>query len=276
MQLSETEPRPASRPLCRDFFNRPTIEVARSLLGCWLWSETSDGLTGGVIVETEAYLAHGDPSCHAARGQTNRNRPMFGPWGLAYVHQIHRSVCLNAVTGPVGVPEAVLIRALQPTAGMALIRQRRSHRPHRQLCSGPGKLCQALGVTLAHNQTDLTAPPLWFTAEADWPAATPLSPDETARPKTARPDDTTERGLITDPQGPQHSNCPAPSSGQSARRRQEQTNSTAGAIGSLSPVQRSDDKLVIVTTTRIGLHPDRGADLPLRFYIADNPHISKP
>jgi DNA-3-methyladenine glycosylase len=144
--------------LQRGFYERPTIEVARGLLGKVL----VHGETAGIIVETEAYLGGDDLASHSARGVTNRTRVIFGPPGHAYVYLIYGMYeCLNIVAEPVGQPGCVLVRALQPVAGIEIMRQRRpAARKLEDLASGPGKLTLALGITRAHNGADITRGPL--------------------------------------------------------------------------------------------------------------------
>jgi DNA-3-methyladenine glycosylase len=135
----------------RSFYDRPVLEVARDLVGCIV----QHGECAGVIVETEAYH-HSEPACHAFVGLTPRTATLFGPPGRAYVYRsygIH--ALLNAVCEPEGVGAAVLIRALEPLEGIELMRQRRGLEPLRALCSGPGKLTEALGIGLHDNGTDL-------------------------------------------------------------------------------------------------------------------------
>ncbi|MEJ7613226.1 MAG: DNA-3-methyladenine glycosylase [Candidatus Fervidibacter sacchari] len=141
--------------LQREFYNRDPITVAKELLGKVLVRETPEGITAGVIVETEAYLAQGDPANHAFRGMTSRNKSMFGPPGLAYVYRIHQVCCLNAVTEPEGVPSAVLIRALMPIEGLELMRERLG-RFDLFPATGPGKLCKAMAIDLSLDGWDLT------------------------------------------------------------------------------------------------------------------------
>jgi DNA-3-methyladenine glycosylase len=140
--------------LPRSFYARPTIEVARDLLGKIL----VHGETAGRIVETEAYLGGDDLAAHSARGITKRTRVIFGPPGHAYVYFIYgMHECLNLVAEPDGTPGCVLIRALEPVAGIDLMRERRP-KAHsvRALASGPGRLTLAMGITRAQNGADVT------------------------------------------------------------------------------------------------------------------------
>ena len=141
--------------LTRSFFDRSVHEVAPELIGATLLV----GGVGGTIVEVEAYH-HTDPAAHSFGGRTERNAIMFGPPGFAYVYRsygIHW--CVNFVCEPEGSASAVLIRAIEPLAGLAKMRRRRGTRDVRLLCAGPGRLCEALGITHAHNGLALDAPP---------------------------------------------------------------------------------------------------------------------
>jgi DNA-3-methyladenine glycosylase len=146
---------PLGKRLTREFFGRSVHEVAPDLLGATLLFQG----VGGQIVEVEAYH-HTDPAAHSFRGPTPRNRVMFGPPGFAYVYRsygIHW--CVNFVCEEEGSASAVLIRALEPTHGIATMRRRRGLQDARALCSGPGKLTEALGITNAHNGLPLDAAP---------------------------------------------------------------------------------------------------------------------
>ena len=140
--------------LARSFYQRPAADVARDLLGKWI----VHGETAGKIVEVEAYLGEDDAAAHSAAGLTPRTRVIFGPPGHAYVYLSYgMHECLNIVAEPPGVAGCVLIRALEPMAGLDAMRARRSAaRSDRDLTSGPGKLTQALGITRAHYGADLT------------------------------------------------------------------------------------------------------------------------
>jgi DNA-3-methyladenine glycosylase len=162
-------PRPAAqklgRPLTRAFFARSVHEVAPDLIGATL---LVDGV-GGIIVEVEAYH-HTDPAAHSFRGPTARNKVMFGPPGFTYVYRsygIHW--CVNFVCEKEGSASAVLIRALQPTHGVPTMRRRRGLHDERLLCSGPGKLTEALGITDALNGRPLDVAPFALHAGANKP-----------------------------------------------------------------------------------------------------------
>ena len=140
------------------FYGRPVVEVARDLVGCTV----AHGGASGVIVETEAYH-ESEPACHAYVGRTDRTHVLFGPPGIAYVYRsygIH--ALLNAVCEPEGVGAAVLIRALEPLSGLERMRERRGLVRPEDLGSGPGKLTQALGISLEDNATDLARGPIRF------------------------------------------------------------------------------------------------------------------
>jgi DNA-3-methyladenine glycosylase len=148
-------------------YERPVVEVARALLGCVL----RHGATAGVIVETEAYH-QSEPACHAFVGVTARTRTLFGPPGRAYVYRsygIH--ACFNVVCEPEGVGAAVLIRALEPLEGSDLMRARRGSD---DLCSGPGKLTQALAIGLEHDGCELADGPITLEPPPGWTAVEPL------------------------------------------------------------------------------------------------------
>jgi len=139
-----------------EFYARDVREVARDLLG----AVVRHGECAGLIVETEAYHET-EPACHAFVGLTARTSTLFGPPGYAYVYRSYGvHALLNAVSEPEGVGAAVLIRALEPLEGIELMRERRRLEPLAELCSGPGKLTQALGVELSHNGCDLLAGPV--------------------------------------------------------------------------------------------------------------------
>jgi DNA-3-methyladenine glycosylase len=149
--------------LARDFFARSVHEVAPELVGCTL---LVDGV-GGRIVEVEAYDAD-DPASHGYRGLTARNGAMFGPPGHAYVYRSYGvHWCLNLVCGPEGRAEAVLVRALEATNGLDVMRARRGLDAERLLCAGPGRLCQALGVGGEHDGLPLDRPPFELTAAGE-------------------------------------------------------------------------------------------------------------
>ena len=151
------------RRLNRQFFTQPTLDVARSLIGCVLVHVTRAGKMSGTIVETEAYIGEDDPACHASSGLTKRNKLMYGTPGYAYIYLnygIHH--LLNVVTEPRGVPAAVLIRALVPLEGIPEMQRRRQRARNsrtrlaeHELCRGPGNLTRALGIDLRQNGLNL-------------------------------------------------------------------------------------------------------------------------
>ena len=153
----------------RAFYDRPTLDVARDLLGLVLVHNRRGVRTSGVIVEVEAYIGEPDPACHAALGPTRRNQPLYGAPGHAYVYLNYGIHCLvNVVTEAHGSPAAVLIRALDPLDGIAVMRRRRARAvkgrralpdikalPQHEICRGPGNLTMAMGITLGENTLDL-------------------------------------------------------------------------------------------------------------------------
>lgn len=154
-------PRCAQNCLPPDTWQLSTVELARRLLGCVLCHDSPQGSCAGLIVETEAYLSQGDPGCMAARSHTPRNDPMFGPPGMAFVYLTYgMHHIFNAVAAPEGVPEAVLVRALEPLEGLELMAARRGTDDPKRLCKGPACVCQALGVDRSHNRADLSTGPL--------------------------------------------------------------------------------------------------------------------
>jgi DNA-3-methyladenine glycosylase len=144
------------KPLKRSFFDRSVHAVAPDLIGAHF---LVNGV-GGIIVEVEAYH-HTDPAAHSFRGPTPRNRVMFGPAGFSYVYRSYGvHWCVNFVCEGQGSASAVLIRAIEPTHGIAAMRRRRGQHDERSLCSGPGKLCEALGISIAQSELPLDRPPI--------------------------------------------------------------------------------------------------------------------
>ncbi|MGB9662158.1 MAG: DNA-3-methyladenine glycosylase [Moorellaceae bacterium] len=151
------------QPLPYEFFARDTVTVARELLGTYMAHFSLEGLTVGRVVETEAYLGPEDPACHSARGPTERNAVMFGPAGFVYVYLIYGMYyCVNVTTDKPEIAAAVLLRALQPIAGLELMERRRGTSQVRQLCSGPGRLAQAMGIDRRLNGTSAVEGPIRF------------------------------------------------------------------------------------------------------------------
>ncbi len=138
--------------LPKEFYEKhDTLTLSKSLLGCTLVHDSPEGRTAGIIVETEGYL-QGDPACHAYRKKSARNAPMFESAGTCYVYLIYgMHYCVNISSGAKDIGEAVLIRALEPTEGIELMQKRRKTNDLKNLCSGPAKLVQAMGITLDFN-----------------------------------------------------------------------------------------------------------------------------
>ncbi|NDE14860.1 DNA-3-methyladenine glycosylase [bacterium] len=145
------------QPLKIDFYDRPTLEVARDLIGCTLVRQIESRVLMARIIETEAYIGEGDKACHASKGMTPRTKVMFGRPGTAYVYLIYGMYhCLNFVTEREGFPAAVLIRRLQPVAGFDAPLKNLSPAKKRMFLNGPGRLCRALEITREHNGLDVT------------------------------------------------------------------------------------------------------------------------
>lgn len=157
--------------LNRDFYLRPALHVAPELLGKLLVHETAEGLAAGMICEVEAYVGPEDDGAHSYRNRrTARTEIQYGPGGFSYVFGIYgMHSCFNVVTAAEGKPEVVLVRALEPVKGIELMRRRRGKDELKQLCSGPGKLCQALGIGKEQYGLDLCAGPLYIEDYQDLP-----------------------------------------------------------------------------------------------------------
>jgi DNA-3-methyladenine glycosylase len=146
-----------AKKLKRSFYNRPTLDVAPEILGKFIVFNSPLGKLSARIVEVEAYIGQDDPACHAARGLTKRNRPMFGPPGFSYIYLIYGMYhCLNFVTEPKDRPAAILLRAAEPDEGANLMLQASGKSSSTGLLSGPGKFCRAFGLTTEQNDLDLT------------------------------------------------------------------------------------------------------------------------
>ncbi len=149
--------------LPRSFYQQDGLQLARALLGKVLLRRVGDQLTAGRIVETEAYLGEQDPAAHSYKGNTQRTRIQFGPGGYAYVYLIYgMHCCMNIVAAPEGVPHVVLLRALEPVVGLDWMEQRRHTHRTANLCSGPGKLCQAMAIDRSCYGMDLLGEELWL------------------------------------------------------------------------------------------------------------------
>lgn len=155
---------PGTVKLTSEFYRRPSLEVATSLLGKVLVRRFNGKQLAGKIVETEAYVGPHDLACHASKGKTPRTSVMFEPGGLAYVYMIYGFYfCLNVVTEPAGYPAAVLIRAVEPLAHTSVMRRLRKNPGNEyNIASGPGKLCMAMAIDKRLNGEDLTGNTLWI------------------------------------------------------------------------------------------------------------------
>lgn len=161
----------AFEKLNKEFYEQDGLMLARGLLGKILIHETAAGRTSGIIIETEAYMGPGDEASHTWKNRkSSRNEVMFGQGGFAYVYLIYGIYsCFNIVANVQGKPEGVLIRALQPLEGKILMEERRKTTVEKNLCSGPGKLCVALGITRAQNGEDLCGDRLYLLNGPDIP-----------------------------------------------------------------------------------------------------------
>lgn len=150
--------------LNREFYLRSGLAVAQDLIGKQLVHSSPDGVTKGIIVEVEAYMGAADAAAHSYKApRTGRTAIQYGPGGYAYIYTIYgMHSCMNVVAGGENCPEAVLIRALEPTEGIDLMKKRRQQQSLRQLCNGPGKLCQAMGITKEQYGTDLCGEALYI------------------------------------------------------------------------------------------------------------------
>lgn len=151
------------KPLAQKEFLQPTLELARSLLGCLLVKETETGITSGYIVETEAYMGPKDRAAHSyGNRRTKRTEIMFGEAGHAYTYQMHTHTLVNVVSGEIEDPEAVLIRAIEPYTGIELMYERRQVEEFQNLTSGPGKLTKAMGISMEDYGRPLYEKPIYI------------------------------------------------------------------------------------------------------------------
>ena len=150
-------------PLPVGFYEQPTLELAKALLGCLLVKETEQGIAAGYIVETEAYIGPSDRAAHSYNNRRSaRTEVMFHRSGLAYTYLMHTHCLFNVVSGGEEKPEAVLVRAIEPSDGIELMKTRRGIQDLDKLTNGPGKLTKSLGVTMADYGSSLTSPPLYI------------------------------------------------------------------------------------------------------------------
>ena len=153
----------------REFYLRGGLEVAKDLIGKKLVHNSADGLTAGIIVEVEAYLGKIDAAAHSYKGRTARTEITFGEGGFAYIYLIYgKNICMNVVANFKDIPDAILIRALQPVEGINLMIERRQKKNLRELCNGPGKLTQAMAITKNHYGVDLCGDEIFIETVEDF------------------------------------------------------------------------------------------------------------
>ena len=151
------------KPLQPDFFQKPILELSKSLLGCLLVKETAEGIAAGYIVETEAYMGPEDRAAHSfGNRRTKRTEIMFGEAGFVYTYTMHTHTLVNVVSGPIEKPEAILIRAIEPFRGHELMKVRRGTDNMKNLTNGPGKLTKALGITMNDYGHSFSKSPLYI------------------------------------------------------------------------------------------------------------------
>ena len=155
--------------LQREFYLRDGLTVAKDLIGKKLVHNSAKGLTAGIIVEVEAYLGKIDAAAHSYKGRTARTEITFGAGGFAYIYLIYgKNICMNVVANVAEIPDAILIRALQPVEGLELMQARRQKNNLRELCNGPGKLTQAMAITKNHYGADLCGEQLFIETAEDF------------------------------------------------------------------------------------------------------------
>ncbi|SDN41317.1 DNA-3-methyladenine glycosylase [Psychrobacillus sp. OK028] len=164
------------KPIDGRFFHQPTLELARNLLGNYIVHEHPSGLLIGKIVETEAYMGPEDQAAHSfGNRRTKRTEVMFGEPGLIYTYQMHTHTLINVVSAPEDVPNAILIRAVEPVEGLELMKEFRNDLPMKQWTNGPGKLTKAMGISMEHYGSHWTDKPLYM-AEGEQPTSISTGP----------------------------------------------------------------------------------------------------
>ncbi len=147
----------------RGFYNRPTLEIAPEILGKYIVYNSPQGKLSARIVEVEAYIASDDPACHAFKGETQRNKPLFGKAGISYVYFIYGMYnCFNFVTEPKGSACAILLRGAEPCEGIDIMHRLSPNKKEHQLLNGPGKFCRSFGINRVHNNIDITGDEIYL------------------------------------------------------------------------------------------------------------------